>query len=179
MKRIMQFLGALRRFGETTFIALAFVLLQPFTSVQAAQVNSLERGPAIPITQVSQKAQLQTLELAEAASLELKPKVESNGYAPGYCTWYAYNRRAEIGRPISGDWGNAATWADEARAAGYPVDKTPEVGAVFQIGGGLGHVGVVEEILENGIYVSEMNAEGLYVKSHRVITNISDYQFIH
>lgn len=88
-----------------------------------------------------------------------------NRYAFGNCTWYAYERRAELGRPIGSFWGNAATWALLAQSAGYRVDKTPEPGALAQwnaySGGwinGYGHVGVVESVNNDGtITISEMN----------------------
>lgn len=84
-----------------------------------------------------------------------------NRYSYGYCTWYAYNRRAQIGRPIGSFWGNASSWAYAARSAGYLVNQTPAVGAIMQNGGGLGHVAVVEEVRGDGsITVSEMNYYG-------------------
>lgn len=108
-----------------------------------------------------------------------------NGYAYGYCTYYAYNRRAELGRPVGSNWGNAVTWASYARAAGYRVDKTPEAGAVFQVGGGwggLGHVGVVERVNADGsVYVSEMNYAGWNVISYRTVpaSQVANYNYIH
>ena len=84
-----------------------------------------------------------------------------NRYSYGYCTWYAYNRRAQIGRPIGSFWGNASSWAYAAGSAGYLVNRTPAVGAVMQNGGGLGHVAVVEEVRgDGGVTVSEMNYYG-------------------
>lgn len=84
-----------------------------------------------------------------------------NRYAFGNCTWYAYERRAQLGRPVGSFWGNAATWASGARAAGYLVNNTPAVGAVMQNGGGYGHVAVVESVNSDGsITVSEMNYAG-------------------
>ena len=85
-----------------------------------------------------------------------------NQYAFGNCTWYAYNRRAELGMPIGSYWGNAATWSAYARAGGYLVNGTPTVGAVLQSGGGyggFGHVAVVEQVVPGQyVRISEMNA---------------------
>ncbi len=81
-----------------------------------------------------------------------------NRYAFGNCTWYAYERRLELGRPVGSLWGNAATWAYYAGAAGYTVSGTPAVGSVMQNGGGYGHVAVVEAVNPGvSITISEMN----------------------
>lgn len=108
-----------------------------------------------------------------------------NGYAYGYCTYYAYNRRAEIGRPIGGNWGNAVSWASMARAAGFRVDHTPEAGAVLQNGGGwggYGHVGIVERVNGDGsLVVSDMNYAGWNVISTRTVpaSSVASYNYIH
>lgn len=84
-----------------------------------------------------------------------------NRYAPGYCTWYAYERRVQLGRPIGSFWGNASTWAPYASAAGYAVNTTPAVGAIMQNGGGAGHVAIVESVNPGeSITISEMNYAG-------------------
>ena len=84
-----------------------------------------------------------------------------NKYAFGNCTWYAYERRLQLGRSVGSYWGNAATWAGYARAAGYLVNNTPAVGAVMQNGGGYGHVAIVESVNGDGsITISEMNYAG-------------------
>lgn len=72
-----------------------------------------------------------------------------NRYVYGYCTWYAYERRAAMGRPVGSFWGNANTWAAAARAQGFTVSSKPVAGAVFQTsygGGGYGHVGIIESV---------------------------------
>lgn len=107
-----------------------------------------------------------------------------NKYDYGYCTWYAYNRRAELGRPVGSFWGNAATWASYARGSGYLVNNTPQVGAVMQAGGygGFGHVAVVESVGADGsVTVSEMNYAGWNVLSTRTIPagQASSYNYIH
>ena len=92
-----------------------------------------------------------------------------NRYYYGYCTWYTYNRRAELGRPVGSFWGDAVSWAFAAKSAGYGVTRgNPAVGDVMQNGGGYGHVAVVEEVHPDGsIRVSEMNYVRWGVKSYR------------
>jgi len=112
------------------------------------------------------------------------PVSNGNRYAYGYCTWYAYNRRMQLGMPIPSNLGNANTWASRARAAGYLVDRTPAVGAVFQTSAGYaGHVGIVERVNPDGsIFVSEMNNQaygGWGIVSTRTIYNPGDYNYIH
>lgn len=106
-----------------------------------------------------------------------------NGYAFGNCTWYAYERRAQLGRPIGSFWGNAATWAMYARSAGYLVNNTPAPGAVMQNGGGYGHVAVVESVAPNGdITITEMNYAGNFnrVTSRTVSAGqAAGYNYIH
>jgi N-acetylmuramoyl-L-alanine amidase len=109
-----------------------------------------------------------------------------NAYAFGNCTWYAYERRAQLGRPVGSFWGNAATWAMYARAAGITVNNAPAVGAVMQNGGGYGHVAIVEQVMSNGdIRISEMNylggGGGFNIVSGRTISagQARSYNYIH
>lgn len=84
-----------------------------------------------------------------------------NRYAVGYCTWWAYERRMQLGRPVGSFWGNAATWASYGSAAGFAVNTTPAPGAVIQNGGGYGHVGIVESVNPGeSITISDMNYAG-------------------
>ena len=108
-----------------------------------------------------------------------------NAYAFGNCTWYAYERRAQLGRGIGSFWGNASTWAMNGAAAGFAVNKTPAPGAIMQNGGGYagyGHVAIVESMNPDGsITVSEMNYAGFNVVSNRTVpaSEINRYNFIH
>lgn len=91
-----------------------------------------------------------------------------NRYAYGYCTWYVYEKRPDIGS----FWGNAYSWASSARAAGYSVGNTPVAGSILQTsagGGGYGHVAYVERVDSQYVYVSEMNYAGWNVVSNRAI----------
>lgn len=81
-----------------------------------------------------------------------------NRYGYGQCTWYAYERRAELGRPVGSFWGDAGSWAGNAAAAGYLVNGTPAAGAVLVEYGSPGHVGIVESVAADGtIRITEMN----------------------
>jgi len=104
-------------------------------------------------------------------------------YAPGNCTAYAFDRRAELGRPVGAMWGNAGTWATYARSEGYTVNRTPEAGAVIQ---DWGHVAIVEAVLPNGdLQLSEMNASvaggGFNIVSGRILpaSQTGQYMYIH
>ena len=102
-----------------------------------------------------------------------------NGGAWGNCTYYVYNRVAQLGKPISSpSMGHAYMWSDSARSMGYTVSNTPKTGtiAVFRQGVAgsdptYGHVAFVEKVYSDGsMLVSEMNVQGLNVISTRIIS---------
>lgn len=82
-----------------------------------------------------------------------------NYYTKGQCTWWAYQRRAQLGKPISNRWRNAKNWYYNAQRSGYRTGHTPKRYAVMQSTAGYyGHVAVVERVYSNGsIKVSEYN----------------------
>lgn len=83
-----------------------------------------------------------------------------NGYDFGWCTWYAAKRRAEMGRPVASNYGNARSWKPLAERAGVPTGNEPRVGAVAWTVGG-NHVSVVEAVNPDGsFWISEMNSRG-------------------
>lgn len=106
-----------------------------------------------------------------------------NYYSWGSCVYYAFNRRAQMNKPVSNQWGNAKYWASNARRAGYTVKRKPRYGAVMVSQAGYyGHVAVVERVNKNGSYlVSEMNFPRLGVKTYRTLSKsqASSYQFIY
>ncbi|WP_020006986.1 LysM peptidoglycan-binding domain-containing protein [Salinicoccus albus] len=120
------------------------------------------------------------------------PSSTSNGanhYWWGECTWYVFERRDEMGKPVGNDWGHADNWDDEARADGYTVNNSPSVGAIMQANAwtnntwGMGHVAIVEKVNADGsILVSEMNfGSGQGVKTFRTISasSAANHNFIH
>lgn len=108
-----------------------------------------------------------------------------NRYSYGYCTWYAYNRRAELGRPIGSFWGDAITWKSYAQQSGYLVNRTPAPGAVLHdpySAPPYGHVAVVEQVYGDGsVRLSEMNYAGWNIISSRTIDagQAASYSYIH
>lgn len=108
-----------------------------------------------------------------------------NRYAYGYCTWYVYERRAELGRPVGGMWGDAKAWTYGARAAGFTINRTPAPGAILvdpNSAPPYGHVAVVERVNADGsVTVSEMNYVGWAVISSRTISagQAAGYNYIH
>ena len=145
-------------------------IIVPGGSIVATAPTSVQTTPS----SVSSRAQTASI---------LSVPATGNGYDLGYCTWYAYNRRAALGIPISGNWGNASSWAILARQSGFLVNTKPSVGAVMQTAaGGDGHVAIVETINSDGsVTVSEMNYVGWDVKSTRTIpaSQVSSYNYIH
>src|ERR1700721_1146727 len=89
----------------------------------------------------------------------------NDGYAFGNCTYWVSLLRAQMGKPIPNNWGNAITWSVNAQADGYLVDHTPSYSAIMvdvNAPGGLGHVAFVESIDPSnaGWTISEMNRVG-------------------
>lgn len=108
-----------------------------------------------------------------------------NAYAFGNCTSYAYERRAELGRPIGSFWGNATSWAASGSSAGFAVNGTPAPGAIMQNGGGYGHVAIVEAVHPDGsITISDMNGiAGFNRIGHKTVSAAEalggKYRYIH
>ncbi len=106
-----------------------------------------------------------------------------NGYVPGYCTWYVANKRAEIGRPLPANLGNAGPWARSAPRAGLTVNRTPAAGAAVVTDlSNPGHVGFVEYVNEDGsVFISEMNRRRRYEVTTRLLSpaEAARYTYIH
>lgn len=80
-----------------------------------------------------------------------------NGYDYGWCTWYVASKIS-----IPANWGNANTWDNYAARSGWTVSTTPRAGAIAQTDrGGLGHVGIVEAVSEDGSMIKYSDMNGL------------------
>ncbi|MDU6641352.1 MAG: CHAP domain-containing protein, partial [Alloscardovia omnicolens] len=110
-----------------------------------------------------------------------------NAYPFSQCTWWAYTRRHQLGLPVGSYFGNGGQWANSARALGYSVDNTPQVGDVMVFLPGqegadpvYGHVAIVEKINADGSVVTSESGAVMNGKTYtRTISNPSRFQFIH
>lgn len=100
-------------------------------------------------------------------------------YGAGQCTQWAWYKRQDLPNML----GNANSWAYNAAAYGYQVDRTPSAGAIFQSGSGwYGHVGYVEAVNGDGsIVVSEMNYGIPYrvIRSTIPASSVGNFNYIH
>ena len=90
----------------------------------------------------------------------------ASSYPVGECTWGVKSQLSWVG-PY---WGNANQWVASARAEGFSVGTTPQVGAVaVWVGGAYGHVALVTAVESStNIQVSESNYMGRrYIGNHR------------
>ena len=109
-----------------------------------------------------------------------------NAYALGNCTWFVYNRFAQIGTGIYPYLGNANQWVDSGQAQGYEISTTPKPGSAVVFMNGVagaspiyGHVGFCEYVNSDGSFLmSEMNFAGLYLTTWRTLTPQSGIYFV-
>lgn len=129
-----------------------------------AEINGLKIGDKIVIPNGVQPVARSVSSGSGFAWGGYAPVYSNNGYDYGWCTWWAAKRRQDIGSPIPSNLGNAVTWASLARRAGLGVDSVPTAGSVayYRTIGGLGHVGFVERVNDDGsIWISDMNYFGV------------------
>lgn len=70
------------------------------------------------------------------------------------CTWFAWQQAYNKAGVALPGWGNANTWFDSAKKAGYETGMTPRVNSiVVWKWNNLGHVGYVERVYGDDIYV--------------------------
>lgn len=179
--------------GDTaeTLAAVYQASAEQIIAFNDVELNGLESGAQIIIPNGVKPAVKTTTRSSSSSSSSSRFSFggsvlfSGNRYAFGYCTYYAFGKRAAAGRPIGSNWGNATTWAALARASGFAVDKSPRAGDVFQTSGGwggYGHVGYVEQVNPDGsIFVSEMNYAGWNRVSSRTIdaSQVGAFNYIH
>lgn len=113
-------------------------------------------------------------------------KSYGNRMTLGQCTWYVWERRLALGKPLpNAVLGNAGQW--QASAIGSYIISNIHTslyrGAIMQRFGNPGHVSIVENVIRdaNGriteILISEMNHVRTYVVSERTIPGSELYRY--
>lgn len=136
-------------------------------------VAALEtRIPASPVStrKTESEASSRSLESEDTSGLPSYLSKPEHRFFAGYCTWYAARKWKEFtGTPVT--WhGDGGSWFAHAAAEGRKVSSDPKAAVrgaviVWTRVGQAGHVAFVEEVTEEGIRISEMNAHGLWVVS--------------
>ena len=119
------------------------------TSSNSSSSNSSSSSPSLSSSAASNNA-----------------RYDAKSYYVGECTWGVKSQLSWVG-PY---WGNANQWVASARAEGFSVGTTPQVGAVaVWVGGAYGHVALVTAVESStNIQVSESNYMGRrYIGNHR------------
>lgn len=83
------------------------------------------------------------------------------------CTWWAFIRRRQIGKPVDPYMGNGGFWADKARSLGMSVGGGPRPGDAISFRPGVhgsspayGHVAIVEQVNDDGSIIISQSGTG-------------------
>lgn len=99
----------------------------------------------------------------------------SGSYEADQCTWYVFNRVAQLGGRVGDYMGNGADWHTNGQLLGYQTSSVPKVGYVISFKQGVagyhplyGHVAFVEAVGDEGVLISEGDASDV---NYRIIPN--------
>ena len=158
---------------EAPQVALAQQQAASIVSTPVAQSSTETVVTSSQSQVVEQSTTVSTPSNSSSSSSSLSSSAASNNarydassYPVGECTWGVKSQLSWVG-PY---WGNANQWVASARAEGFSVGTTPQVGAVAVWDGGpYGHVAVVTAVESStNIQVSESNYMGRrYIGNHR------------
>ena len=137
------------------------------TVVTSSQSQVVEQSTTVstPSNSSSSNSSSSSPSLSSSAASN-NARYDAKSYYVGECTWGVKSQLSWVG-PY---WGNANQWVASARAEGFSVGTTPQVGAVaVWVGGAYGHVAVVTAVESStNIQVSESNYMGRrYIGNHR------------
>lgn len=158
---------------EAQQVALAQQQAASFVSTPVAQSSTETVVTSSQSQVVEQSTTVSTPSNSSSSSPSSSSSAASNNarydaksYYVGECTWGVKSQVSWVG-PY---WGNANQWVASARAEGFSVGTTPQVGAVaVWVGGAYGHVALVTAVESStNIQVSESNYMGRrYIGNHR------------
>jgi surface antigen len=91
----------------------------------------------------------------------------SSSYAKFQCTWWAFIRRRQIGKPVSDHMGNGGEWDSTARSLGMSVSLDTRPGDAITFHPGVhgsspvyGHVAIVEQVNDDGSILISQSGTG-------------------
>ncbi|MGW8382692.1 peptidoglycan hydrolase PcsB [Streptococcus parasuis] len=132
------------------------------TVVTSSQSQVVEQSTTVSTPSNSSSS----LSSSSSSAASNNARYDASSYPVGECTWGVKSQLSWVG-PY---WGNANQWVASARAEGFSVGTTPQVGAVaVWVGGVYGHVALVTAVESStNIQVSESNYMGRrYIGNHR------------
>lgn len=132
------------------------------TVVTSSQSQVVEQSTTVSTPSNSSSS----LSSSSSSAASNNARYDASSYPVGECTWGVKSQLSWVG-PY---WGNANQWVASARAEGFSVGTTPQVGAVaVWVGGAYGHVALVTAVESStNIQVSESNYMGRrYIGNHR------------
>ena len=173
-----QALAAQASQSQTTATQTSYEAPAPAAAASTASTSTASSSTSTPAAQTQTSSYTYT---AGGGFPAVDPSFRAslNGGYFGQCTYYVFNRMAQVGTPIGHSMmGNAAEWPSYARSYGYSVSHSPSAGSAIVFQQGLagadptyGHVAFVEAVNADGsLYISEMNVRGLNVISYRTIS---------
>lgn len=104
----------------------------------------------------------------------------SNPYSPNgpygvNCTWYTWKQAYERSGVVLPAWGNANTWYSYAQQAGYSVGQEPKNNSIIVWNmTSYGHVGYVEKVVGDDIYVWDSDSNCINEEDPEFITCIDN-----
>ena len=136
------------------------------TVVTSSQSQVVEQSTTVSTPSNSSSSSSSSSTSSSSSAASNNARYNASSYPVGECTWGVKSQLSWVG-PY---WGNANQWVASARAEGFSVGTTPQVGAVaVWVGGTYGHVALVTAVESStNIQVSESNYMGRrYIGNHR------------
>lgn len=146
-------------------VATAPVQSSAIETVSIPEQSQAEVASQQPVAIVNAPVNTSSTSTSSSAASN-NARYDASSYPIGECTWGVKSQVSWVG-PY---WGNANQWVVSARAEGFSVGTTPQVGAVaVWVGGTYGHVALVTAVESStNIQVSESNYMGRrYIGNHR------------
>lgn len=148
------------KIGDTIIIPGAIKETPKPKVVAPAKVNTSGKKNTTPAKSSGNTYVAAESEYVAAGSYSLTWRKPQHSFYWGNCTWY-------VAQYKNVNWGgNANQWLSNARAAGHSTGSNPTAGAIIAFSGRgynpyYGHVGIVTEVTDTHLIISDMNYRAL------------------